>query len=143
MKYVRLGNPEKKTVTYYKIIPKVSMLFFAADFSKIRTIFFFFKNLTNLSPVRLLKKSPVHLFSIFYFLFFSFKLESNDKTPDFFLQNFNFLLSPRTKFFFFKFSRLHLIRLAKSWQNLTAICSKCTIPFGIFFSSFPSNCTVF
>ena len=46
----------------------------AAYFSEIRTIFFFFKNLTNLSPVHLLKKSPVHLFSIFSFLFFSLQI---------------------------------------------------------------------
>ena len=48
-----------------------ALLLAAAYFSEIRTIFFFFKNLTNLSPVHLLKKSPVHLFSIFSFLFFS------------------------------------------------------------------------
>ena len=41
-------------------------------FPKFRTIFFFLQISTNLSPV--------HLFSIFAFLFFSFKLESNDKT---------------------------------------------------------------
>jgi hypothetical protein len=37
----------------------------AADFSEIQTIIFFFKNSTNLSPVRLLKKPSPFILNLF------------------------------------------------------------------------------
>ena len=100
-------------------------------------LFFFFRHLTSISPLRYhFHRAQNHFFHLFrpFLELWKKKIFKNFwKIFQNFFNFFNFFssflpLSRQTNDnfgnFFLKFSRLHLITVAKSWQNLTWICWK-------------------